>query len=209
MPVRTEIKKKLTVRRSVTFGRAAHQHTFLERTEVQQRARVVRVRGGGGRGRGRRLRRRGGYRALALAFSLWLFRLCADRGGDGEWRSAGAPSRGDHRDATGVEQPSRGGQRPGERRGYRGNSGCAMCARRCESLGANTSSDESIFLLRRQKRLSRSVSSPPPPRCGAAPRSLRPTLTRTSSPAARRASSRPCTSPSPPTRSACTPYPPR
>ena len=179
---------KLTVRRSVTFGGAAHQHTFLERTEVQQRARVVRVRGGGGRGRGRRLRRRGGGCALALAFSLWLFRLCADRGGDGEWRSAGAPSRGDHRDATGVEQPSRGGQRPGERRGYRGNSGCAMCARRCETLGANTSSDKSFYF---------------------AVKNVYPTLTQTSSPAARRASSRPCTSPSPPTRSACTPYPPR
>ena len=206
---RTEIiKKRLTVRRSVTFGRAAHQHTFLERAEVQQRARVVNVRGGGGRGRGRRLRlrRRGGRRALALAFSLWLFRLCADRGGGGEWRSAGAPSRGDHRDATGVEQPSRGGQRPGERRGYRGNSGCAMCARRCETLEANTSSDRSISSPSKTSIEERFVT---PPRCGAAPRWLRPTLTRTSSPAARRASSRPCTSPSPPTRSACTPYPPR
>ena len=155
-------KKKLTVRRSVTFGGAAHQHTFLERTEVQQRARVVRVRGGGGRGRGRRLRRRGGGCALALAFSLWLFRLCADRGDDGEWRSAGAPSRGDHRDATGVEQPSRGGQRPGERRGYRGNSGCAMCARRCETLEANTSSDRSISSPSKTSIEERFVT---PPRC--------------------------------------------
>ena len=109
---------------------------------------------------------RGGCRALALAFSLWLFRLCADRGGDGEWRSyPGAPSRGDHRDATGVEQPSRGGQRPGERRGYRGNSGCAMCARRCESLGANTSSDKSFYFA--VKNVYRGAfRHPPPVRCG-------------------------------------------